>query len=366
MITIVLSYQYNAEGFAAVDKTAPKAAPKAGSAGSGSAGSGSGSAGSGSAGSGSAGSGSAGSGSAAVALDSATGTTIGSGSGSGSGSGATSLDTTSDAVAITPGAGKSDIYKSSHRLGLLPKGVSSQALKENNIDSILKKDKMNVKSEYRGNFLRLFAQMPSLADIESQRFWLISDNPEDPPIWKRVFVTNDSAYESAAIPQSSYEPYIGQTLYLVPRGSTNPDDAYGAFVVPNPSKPTVVNPKVSVSDTGYDAMKLNKQSNLLNDIQKIIHNEMLSNRSLDVIVKNPNSRTATGATAATGVTGVTGSMSGQLPPKIQAKALAKMKNNSCNSSCSDSSTSCQSDDVPDMSKYIRKDQIPCYGCSLDY
>jgi hypothetical protein len=129
-------------------------------------------------------------------------------------------------------------------------------------------------------------------------------------------------------------------------------------------------------------MKLNKHSNLLNDIQKIIHNEMLANRSLDVIVKNPANRGAGGEAgisaagvaglggatgAASRAAGASGAMSGQLPPKIQAKALAEMKkNNSCDGSCGGTCNSCQSDSDPDMSKYIRKDQIPCYGCSLDY
>jgi hypothetical protein len=61
--------------------------------------------------------------------------------------------------------------------------------------------------------------------------------------------------------------------------------------------------------------------------------------------------------------------------KMQAKARKQMQNkNSCNSSCDGSCggtcDSCQSfypsDNDPDMSKYIRKDQIPCWGCSLDY
>jgi hypothetical protein len=214
------------------------------------------------------------------------------------------------------------------------------------------------------------------------KYWLITENENDPAksvitLSRHVFVSNDPKFKSASIPVSKYAPYAGQSAYLVPEGKQTTDLAVGEFIIPSPSGPTVINSRVELSDTGCNAMKLNKQSNLLNDIQKIIHNEMLANRSLDVIVKNPNNRGASTAAAAAATAAGPGSMSAnaQLPPNMQAKARKQMqKKNSCNSSCDGSCggtcDSCQSsypsDNDPDMSKYIRKDQIPCWGCSLDY
>jgi hypothetical protein len=245
--------------------------------------------------------------------------------------------------------------------------------KSNNTENNRKIDKISVKTEYKGDFLRIFAYGSGLIDPEAQKYWIIGMNAQDPPIWETVTVSNDENFESAIIPPEYYMPYINKVVYLVPKGSNNYRDAVTSFLVPKPSSPTIVNPKVSVSDTGYDAMKLNKQSNLLNDIQKIIHNEMLANRSLDVIVKNPNNRGVGGQAAtgqatgqATGAAGMSAKDIAQLPPNMRAKARKQMQKNSCNGSCGGTCNSCQSDNDPDMSKYIRKDQIPCYGCSLDY
>jgi hypothetical protein len=126
----------------------------------------------------------------------------------------------------------------------------------------------------------------------------------------------------------------------------NPSNPSTTVPTPNStpvSTPSVVNPDVSLSDTGYHAMALHKQSNLLNDIQKIVHNELLANRMMDVSVKNTQDRS---------------------------------KKDSCQSEPSDScdsSDSCESDSCDaqkeihhDMSKYIKKDEIPCWGCSIDY
>ena len=228
-------------------------------------------------------------------------------------------------------------------LSTLNKGLSTQDIKDKNTDNTLTlKDKLIVKAEFRDDKLRIFASMGSLPDTAELPFWLLGKNPNNPDnappviIWRFVFVTNDPGNEAAAIPPDNFKPFVGQTVYLVPKSITNIDDAYATFIIPQldntlppvvPS-PTVINPKVDISDTGCTAMQLNKQSNLLNDIQKIIHNEMLANRTLDITVKNTGKNTE------------------------------NKSDTQCNSSPDPS--------APDMSQYIRKDQIPCWGCSLDY
>jgi hypothetical protein len=132
----------------------------------------------------------------------------------------------------------------------------------------------------------------------------------------------------------------------------NPSNPSTTVPTPNStpvSTPSVVNPDVSLSDTGYHAMALHKQSNLLNDIQKIVHNELLANRMMDVSVKNTQDRS-------------------------KKDSCQSEPSDSCDSSdSSDSSDSCESDSCDaqkeihyDMSKYIKKDEIPCWGCSIDY
>ena len=87
--------------------------------------------------------------------------------------------------------------------------------------------------------------------------------------------------------------------------------------------------KVSLSDTGYTAMVLQQKSDLLKDIQKIVKNEILSNRATEYIDKNAVSA-----------------------PTL---AIAQGAEYNANASCDH-----------DMSQYIKKDAIPCWGCSLDY
>jgi len=89
-----------------------------------------------------------------------------------------------------------------------------------------------------------------------------------------------------------------------------------------------VQPQIAMSSSSYDAMGLQQKSDLLANIQKIFRNELLASRSTDSSTIDPSS---------------------------------------CASSDTDSTS--QGNEYhkgKDMSKYIKKDSIPCYGCSLDY
>jgi hypothetical protein len=92
---------------------------------------------------------------------------------------------------------------------------------------------------------------------------------------------------------------------------------------------TDVQPQNTLSDTAQTAMESQSKSDFLKSIQKIIRNELLSSRSTD--------------------SDMIGSSDG---------------------SCNGSDATQQGQDYmtakSDMSKYIKKDSIPCYGCSLDY
>jgi hypothetical protein len=108
-----------------------------------------------------------------------------------------------------------------------------------------------------------------------------------------------------------------------------------------------VNPEVGLSETGYNAMALQQKSDLLKDIQKVVKNELISNRNTTpVITEDANCEEGTSSTA-----------------------QGKEYEDSCYKD-TDSDSGKKSDKccppVPDMTKYIKKDAIPCWGCSLDY
>lgn len=104
-------------------------------------------------------------------------------------------------------------------------------------------------------------------------------------------------------------------------------------------------PEVSISGSGYNAMTLQERAELLKDIQKLVKNEVLANRSTTPIINGSNG-TITDSTA-----------------------QGKEYEGSC---YKDTEYSCPKNPdgtcppVPDMSQYIKKDAIPCYGCALDY
>jgi hypothetical protein len=105
-------------------------------------------------------------------------------------------------------------------------------------------------------------------------------------------------------------------------------------------------PEVKLSGTGYEAMSLQQKSELLKDIQKVVKNEILASRSTTNYNKDKYYNEYT-----------------------TSDRQGKEYEESCHK---DSEYRCPKNPdgscppVPDMSQYIKKDAIPCYGCSLDY
>ena len=97
-------------------------------------------------------------------------------------------------------------------------------------------------------------------------------------------------------------------------------------------------PEVVVSDTSFSAMDLQNKSALLKDIQKIVKQELLMSRNQPI--NNP----------------------------IEMGSLRKSRKNSedCDGTDSTQQGTEFRSSKQDMSNYIRKDSIPCWGCSLDY
>lgn len=110
---------------------------------------------------------------------------------------------------------------------------------------------------------------------------------------------------------------------------------------------TDVVPEVSVSKCGYDAMALQQKADLLKDIQSVVKNEILANRSVTPVLNSANAPAAKTASVSQG--------------KEYEDSCYKDTEYKCPKN---SDGSCPP--VPDMAEYIKKDSIPCWGCSVDY
>jgi hypothetical protein len=134
------------------------------------------------------------------------------------------------------------------------------------------------------------------------------------------------------IPQSSIAPVTTITSSPIP----GPSVVYDTGTIPSN---TEVVPEVTISGSGYDAMSLQKRKELLRDIQSVVKNEILASRSTSPIDSSNKNQINTDAISQ-------GKEYENSTPKI--------------------TDSCSREKTPDMSEYIKKDAIPCWGCKLDY
>jgi hypothetical protein len=126
-----------------------------------------------------------------------------------------------------------------------------------------------------------------------------------------------------------------------------------ALTAMNPQR-NDVQPQVTMSDTSYDAMALKQKSDLLTNIQKMFRNELLSSRSTDASMKD------------------TSLFSSSHSSSTQQGNEFNNGSQKCDDSSDEDSYRCPKNPngscppVPDMTQYIKKDAIPCWGCSVDY
>ena len=113
----------------------------------------------------------------------------------------------------------------------------------------------------------------------------------------------------------------------------------------SPSR-TDIDPDISISKNCQDARLLQQKSEMLKDIQKVVRNEILANRNTTPVMDDNscNSGCDNKNDTNTNTTAV-----------VQGKEYA--------SRCHKDKTCSQQ---PDMTQYIKKNSIPCWGCSLDY
>ena len=122
----------------------------------------------------------------------------------------------------------------------------------------------------------------------------------------------------------------------------DPDAMWGRRTGSVPDR-TDLAPEVTVSDTGYSAMELQQKSGLLKDLQKFIRNEVLAQRSTDRMSSDSSPMNTDSISQ--------GKEYGC--QKDQEYRCPRNPNGSC-------------PPIPDMTQYIRKDSIPCWGCNIEY
>lgn len=117
-----------------------------------------------------------------------------------------------------------------------------------------------------------------------------------------------------------------------PSGLHNIKGSMSAEAAAEPQRHDVQS-QVTVSDTGFSALELQNKSALLNDIQKIVKQELLLSRN---------------------------------EPTNNPIAMRNQQTDGREDTDSTQQGSEFRSSRQDMSKFIRKDSIPCWGCSLDY
>ena len=151
------------------------------------------------------------------------------------------------------------------------------------------------------------------------------------PITPDTEATTNSANDTAApAPMQSNMASLSDELPLI---QTGPDMKINSLTV-----------------TDANALGLQNKAKLLKDVQETVHNEMILHRQTDPVQCNGSKSESAS------------SKQGKEYQKDKPKAKpTPSDDNPCpaypNGTCPS---------IPDMSKYIRKDEIPCWGCTLDY
>ena len=127
---------------------------------------------------------------------------------------------------------------------------------------------------------------------------------------------------------------------------------------PVPPVSSVSNPTVTVSDTAYDSMTLKQRSDLLKNVQKLVRDEILLARQVGTLKEEEEEEEEEKEQDPSEWQGRDYHRrchqdGREQEEKKQEYRCPKNPDGSC-------------PPVPDLTQYIRKDQIPCWGCSVDY
>jgi hypothetical protein len=157
----------------------------------------------------------------------------------------------------------------------------------------------------------------------------------------------------APAPAPAPAPVNVSTSVAVPTPAQVSVSAGTASSAKNPQR-NDIQPEVTVSDTSYDAMSLKQKSDLLTNIQKMFRNELLASRSMDASIKDTSSSYSKSSST----------QQGNEFNKVSQKCDGPSSDEDSYRCPKNPDGSCPP--IPDMTQYIKKDAIPCWGCSIDY
>ena len=165
----------------------------------------------------------------------------------------------------------------------------------------------------------------------------------------------DGSYEYNSINQEEAFENKEQFMNKEPFGNPKEPFVNGGL---NTSGSTVV----PVTSTAFTAMTLKQKSDLLKDIQSLVRNELLAARQLEHLKKGREEEEEENYEEQEGC-GV--SQSNRQGVDFNRHCNKPSENGEEEYRCpKNPDGSCPP--VPDLSNYIRKDQIPCWGCFIDY
>jgi hypothetical protein len=139
-----------------------------------------------------------------------------------------------------------------------------------------------------------------------------------------------------------------------------------------PSRTDVV-PEVKFSEDGYNALILQQKADILKDLQKVVRNEVLANRSTTPMLYNNGCGLEDDKHGCEPVNehgcdneDVPKNECGEKPMKDKVTAATSQGKEYENSCYKDKTARASCPPQPDMAQFIKKDAIPCWGCALDY
>ena len=198
-------------------------------------------------------------------------------------------------------------------------------------------------------FTPLLSQIPEMADALSKLNGQVPPNIANMKFMKFIPCSNDSS-DSKSEGRGTKKELESEYSEWLDRDFTKERDSNDRWnqSFPLPLTPTYNN----MSKTSKEADESKKKSDMLRDIQSIVHNELVSNLQM------------------------TSSNSQPYLQKVKRNGKSKDTCDDCDDDANDQIAEQQGKEMSttrpkrpcpqDMNDYIRKDSIPCMGCTLDY
>jgi len=172
----------------------------------------------------------------------------------------------------------------------------------------------------------------------------------------------------SAMPSTTPSTTPSATPSTTPSATATPPSTTGS----SPSRTDVV-PEVKFSENGYNALMLQQKADILKDLQKVVRNEVLANRSTTPMLHNDGCGLEDDNHGCEPVKehgcdneDVPKNECGEKSVKDKVTAAISQGKEYENSCYKDKTARARCPPQPNMAQFIKKDAIPCWGCALDY